>query len=92
MLCIRILGQLNTTYNFFTDQFVHVKFCANKGSSGWVKMENVFEFQGIESFLERKKAMTSVRPSILYIKLTHFEYNSFICVLSESSPKANRRS
>lgn len=42
---------------------VFIKFFADKGRVGWVNKRNIFEFQGIESFLEYKKIMKSVRET-----------------------------
>lgn len=46
-----------------SQQSVHVRLCAssvNKRNRYWVKLENVFEFEGYESFLAKKRSMKTV--------------------------------
>lgn len=45
-------------------QSVHVTFCASNRKSAWVQLENVFEFNGYESFMAKKRSMKSVNSII----------------------------
>ncbi|KAJ6638628.1 putative histone-lysine N-methyltransferase Mes-4 [Pseudolycoriella hygida] len=46
------------------DDSISVKFFADKGNTGTVKKDKVFEFNGMESYLKYKKDMKSTLPKV----------------------------
>lgn len=59
----------------FSDQRVIVKLFARKDANVWMKLENIFPFDGLESF-EKMKSSVDVRLMTVRILLRNFEIAS----------------
>lgn len=65
---------------------VYVKFCASNRNGCWVKLENIFEFNGHESFVAKKRSMKTV-SGVMPLCFTGVYFFLYKQILSEDDFK-----